>query len=139
LNLRVGKLIFILALSAAWSRAQADAENPDQVHPSTGTVVKLRAVATDVADTFGGYLDKGHEWLYRRIQYFIEDLDHVYPFAKVYVETGSGLRVSGGVALERWSGRWVLRSASFGDWVRDSAATDWIQTFIAGYARAVIQ
>src|ERR1700687_5439237 len=107
MSLRVGKLISSLALSAVGSSAQADAENPDQVHPSTGTVVELRAVAADMADTFGGYLDKGHEWLYRRIQYFIEDVDHVYPFAKVCVETGSGLRVSRGVALERWSGRWV--------------------------------
>src|ERR1700687_295353 len=104
MSLRVGKLISSLALSAVGSSAQADAENPDQVHPSTGTVVELRAVAADVADTFGGYLDKGHEWLYRRIQYFIEDVDHVYPFAKVYVETGSGLGGRGGGAPGSWGG-----------------------------------
>ena len=251
-------MILALALSAAWPRAEADTENPDQVHPSAGSVVELRAVAANVADTFGGYLDSGHDWLCRRMQYFIEDVDtwftepgvaplvvpvsplridfdgeflhkqggftlasarnfeatlrvpnlehrlrlfvtndsiqeapvvaptqeqypvraglrftplshfddeagvhakiwpsafgtvrwarelsaggvHVYPFAKVYAETGSGLGVSGGVALERWSARWVLRSASFADWVRDKAATDWNQTFILGYARAVIQ
>jgi hypothetical protein len=258
MNLRIGKLILILALSAAWPRTEADAENPDQVRPSTASVAELRAIATEVADTFGEYLDKGHDWLYRRIQYFIEDVDtwfiesgvapvvvpvspmridfdgeflhkqggfglasarnfeatlrvpnlehrlrlfitndsieespivdpnqaqnpvraglrftplahfdvevgvhakiwpsafgtvrwarelsagniHVYPFAKVYAETRSGLGVSGGITVERWSGRWVLRSASFADWVRHTAATDWNQTLIFGYARAVIQ
>jgi len=241
-----------------WSRAEADAEAPEQVHPSTGTAEELRGVATNVADTFGGYLDQGHDWLYRRLQYFIEDVDtwfaptgtaplivpvsplridfdgeflhkqggfglasarnfdaalripnlehrlrlfitndsiqetpivdpaqeqnpvraglrltpvahvdvevgahakfwpsafgtvrwardlsagslHVYPFAKLYAETGSGIGVAGGIGVDRWSDRWVMRSASYADWVRDKAATDWNQTFIIGYARAVIQ
>jgi len=249
-----------LALNAVGLRAMADdtEQNPAKVHPSTGTVTELRAVTARVADTFGDILDEGHDWLYRRVQYFIEDVDtwfaekgvaplvvpvsplridfngeflhkedgfgltsirdfdatlrvpnlehrlrffitndsiqeapvvdpsqqpnpvraglrltpvehvdvevgvhakiwpsafgtvrwardwsagplHLYPFAKAYVETGSGLGVATGLGVDRWSGRWVLRSASYADWVRDHAATDWTQTFIVGYARAVIQ
>jgi hypothetical protein len=62
-----------------------------------------------------------------------------YPFAKTYVESGLGLGVSGGITLERWSGRWIARSASYANWVRNTSATDWSQTFIVGFARAVIQ
>lgn len=63
----------------------------------------------------------------------------VYPFAKPYLESGVGFGVSGGVALERWSGRWIARSASYANWVRNTAATDWTQSLVLGYARAVIQ
>jgi len=251
----VGAFLLIQALLSAWPTAEA--EDPDQVHPSTGTVTEVRAVVGEIADTFGGYVDRGHDWLYRRMQYLIEDFDtwfaengitpivvpvsplridfdaellrnrggiglvsarnfdaslrvpnlehrlkifitsddlkeapvdpsqeqnpirlglrftpithidfefgarakilptafgtvrwaqqatlgslHFYPFAKVYAETGSGLGVSGGFAAEHWSGRWVVRSSSYADWVRDTAQTDWTQTFIVGYARAVIQ
>jgi hypothetical protein len=252
----------MLACIAVWPRAGAgadtDAENPAQVHPSSGTAEDLRGIAANVADTFGDYLDRGHDWLYRRVQYFIEDVDmwfapngttplvvpvsplridfdgdflhkqsgfglasartfdftlrvpnlehrlrlfvtndsiqetpvvdpaqqqnpvraglrltpvahvdvevgvhakilpsafgtvrwsrdlsaeslHIYPFAKLYAETGSGIGVAGGVGADHWSGRWVVRSASYADWERDKAATDWNQTFIVGYARAVIQ
>jgi hypothetical protein len=63
----------------------------------------------------------------------------VYPFAKPYVESGLGLGASGGVALEHWSGRWITRSASYANWVRNTSATDWSQTIVLGYARALIQ
>jgi hypothetical protein len=238
--------------------AEDSTENPPKVHPRTGTVKELRAVAARAAETAGDYLDQGHDWLYRRLQYSIEDADtwfaekgiaplvvpvspmrinfdsellreksgsslaaktrfdatlripnlehrfrlfvtnnsiqevpvldpaqqptpvraglrftpipHVdfefgvharirpsafgalnwgltwgtgslrfYPFAKVYAETGSGLGVAAGLGVDRWSGRWIVRSASYADWVRDHAATDWTQTIIFGYARAVIQ
>jgi hypothetical protein len=62
----------------------------------------------------------------------------VYPFAKAYVESGLGFGVSGGVTLEHWSGRWITRSASYADWVRNTTNTDWTQTFISGYVPAVI-
>jgi hypothetical protein len=63
----------------------------------------------------------------------------LYPFVKPYVESGLGFGVSGGLALERWSGHWVARSASYANWLRNDAQTRWTQTFIAGHARAVIQ
>jgi len=257
-NPRRGKLIALLACASVCAHIEADAQAPDQVHPSTGTAEELRAVTPTTADTFGDYLDHGHDWLYRRLQYFIEDVDtwftptgasplvvpvsslridfdgdflhkpggfglssarnfdatlrvpnlehrlrlfitsdslqetpvadpaqqqnpvraglrltplshvdievgvhvkslpsafgtvrwardlsaaslHIYPFAKLYVETGSGIGMAGGIGVDRWSGRWVMRSASYVDWIRDKAATDWNQTFILGYARAVIQ
>jgi hypothetical protein len=256
MNLRLASLIMVLACTAL--RAHADADNPAQVRPSSGTVKELRAIATRAVDTLGDYLDEGHDWLYRRSQYLIEDVDtwfteegvaplvvpvsplrvdfdgellhkkdgygltsihnfdatlripnlerrlrlfitsysiqetpvvdptqqpnpvraglrltpiahvdiefgahariwpsafgtvrwardwsagslHLYPFVKVYAETGSGLGMAAGLGVDRWSGRWVLRSASYADWFRDRAATDWTQTIIFGYARAVIQ
>jgi hypothetical protein len=62
-----------------------------------------------------------------------------YPFAKPYIESGLGLGISGGLAIDRWRGRWIARSASYGNWLRNSAATDWSQSFLVGHAQAVIQ
>jgi len=63
----------------------------------------------------------------------------IYPFIKTYVESGLGIGTSGGVALERWSDHWVVRSASYANWVHNTAATDWSQSLLIGYAQAVIQ
>jgi len=63
----------------------------------------------------------------------------VYPFVKTYVQSGLGVGTSGGVALEHWSNRWIARSVSYANWVHNTAATDWSQSLIFGYARAVIQ
>ncbi len=64
---------------------------------------------------------------------------HFYPLIKPYVESGVGLGASGGFAFERWHGGWVARSASYGNWLRDAAATSWAQTLLFGYVRALIQ
>ncbi len=63
----------------------------------------------------------------------------MYPFAKTYVESGLGFGTSGGIAFEQWSDRWIVRSASYANWVRNTSATDWTQSFIVGYAGAVIE
>jgi hypothetical protein len=63
----------------------------------------------------------------------------VYPFVKAYVESGLGLGASGGVTIEKWSDRWFVRSSSYANWVNNTSATDWTQTFLTGYARAIIQ
>lgn len=63
----------------------------------------------------------------------------LYPFVKPYVQSGLGIGTSGGIALEAWNDRWMVRSTSYADWVRDTSATDWSQTLVFGYARAVIQ
>ncbi len=63
----------------------------------------------------------------------------LYPFIKPYVQSGVGIGASGGVVLEAWDDRWVLRSSSYANWVRNASATGWTQTMIFGYARAVIQ
>ena len=64
---------------------------------------------------------------------------HVYPFAKLYLESGVGLGMSGGFTLDIHHGLWIARSSSYADWVRNVAATDWSQTFVVGFARAVIR
>jgi hypothetical protein len=56
----------------------------------------------------------------------------VYPFAKTYAESGLGFGTSGGIAFEQWSDRWIVRSASHANWVRNTSATDWTQSFIVG-------
>lgn len=63
----------------------------------------------------------------------------LYPFVKPYVQSGLGLGTSGGIALEVWRDRWMVRSTSYANWVRNTSATDWSQTLVFGYARAVIQ
>jgi hypothetical protein len=63
----------------------------------------------------------------------------VYPFIKTYVQSGLGVGTSGGIAFEHWSDRWIVRSASYGNWVHNTAATDWSQSLIIGYAAGVIQ
>lgn len=63
----------------------------------------------------------------------------LYPFVKPYVQSGLGIGTSGGIALEAWSDRWMVRSTSYANWVRNTSATDWSQTVVFGYARAVIQ
>lgn len=63
---------------------------------------------------------------------------HFYPFAKPYVESGLGLGASGGFAIEHWRGGWFQRSASYANWVRNSASTEWSQSLLLGHADAVI-
>src|SRR6202165_878590 len=255
MNPRVEILSALLAVVAIAPHAQA--EDPERVRPSSGTVRELRKVSTEAIDTLGEYLDAGHDWLYRRLQHWFEDIDvrfaqseqtaivvplsplrigfasefvhrrggvefaarpdfeasvrlpnlerrlrvfvtsddlqespgdptlernpvragvrfvpqshisfdfgvrariwpavfgalrwtaefhagalRVYPFAKAYVESGLGSGASGGIAFEQWSDRWIVRSASYANWVRNTSATDWTQSFIVGYAQAVIE
>ncbi len=73
MKLPVGLAIITLLWTGACSCA--DADEPHQVRPSTGTVEELRDAPSSQPDTAGGYLDEGHDWLYRRVQYLIEDLD----------------------------------------------------------------
>ena len=255
MNPRVEILSALLAVIAI--APHAEAEDPERVRPSSGTVRELRKVSAEAIDTLGEYLDAGHDWLYRRLQHWFEDIDarfaqseqtpivvplsplrigfasefvhrrggvefattpqleasvrlpnlerrlrvfitsddlqefpgdptldrnpvragvrfvpqshisfdfgvrariwpavfgalrwtaefhagalRVYPFAKAYVESGLGLGTSGGITFEQWSDRWIVRSASYANWVRNTSATDWSQSFMVGYARAVIE
>jgi hypothetical protein len=61
------------------------------------------------------------------------------PFIKAYAETKRGIGVASGVNLERWIDHWVLRSASYANWRRDSADTQWTQAFIVARASEVIR
>jgi hypothetical protein len=251
--------IKILCLFLAFSviARVAESDEPAQVRPATGTIGGLRQASTDVMATVGERLDESHDWLYRRLQHWIENFDNwfvepdrksivvplsplrigfdsafvhrhdglslvatpkfeatlrlpnierrlklfitssdvqespadptlernpvraglrfapvphidfevgarakiwpaafaalkwatnidagalnLYPFAKAYAESGLGFGVSGGVTLERWRQRWIMRSATYANWVRNTSATDWTQTFIVGYAPAIIQ
>lgn len=63
----------------------------------------------------------------------------MYPFIKPYVQSGVGIGASGGFALEAWDDRWMVRSTSYANWVRNASATGWSQTLVFGYARAVLQ
>ncbi len=62
-----------------------------------------------------------------------------YLLVKPYVQSGIGIGASSGVALEEWIGRWMWRSTSYVDWVRNASATGWSQSLVFGYAPAVIQ
>ena len=243
------------AITAA--AAAAAAEAPEHVYPSSGTFSGLRRASNVVAHNLGERLDKGHDWLYRRLENVIVSVDqryadpnrtallvplsplriefdsdilnrqhglgfsprfnfdatirlpnierrlrlfitssnlseapgdaaqernpvragvrfvphsHVnfdigvrvkfkpvafaalrwapqfdlgsaklYPLIKPYLESGLGLGVSAGVTLEQWRGRWVARSSSYGNWLRNTSATGWAQTLLLGHAQSVIQ
>jgi hypothetical protein len=249
--LRTIALVWVTACSCA------NADVPYRVRPTTETVEELREASRGQPDTAAGYLDDVHDFLYRRVQYLIQDVDnwfvnrdvaplpvavsplridfdgdllhrqdgfglnsaqtfdatlalpnlerrlhvfvtneslqeipgdpasqqspfraglrfipgpdldfeagvrakrvpsafaalkwarawsdgdvHAYPFVKLYAESGKGLGASSGVAVDRWSDRWVMRSSTYADWVRNTASTEWNQSIILGYARAVIQ
>jgi hypothetical protein len=73
MSVHVKMLIALFAFTAITPRAES--EDPERVRPSVGTVGKLRKASTEVADTLGKYLDTGHDWLYRRLQHFFEDID----------------------------------------------------------------
>lgn len=255
-SLRKALAIWV-ALFAMAIAASAHDKGPERVRPSVGTVAKLRQASKAAAANIGEHLDAGHDWLYRRLQHFFEDVDlrfaapdrapivvplspvrmgfesefihrthgldvaakpeieatlrlpnieqrlgvfatsadlpespgapvdepsplrfgarflpgsyvgvefgvqassspsafaavrwapefdagalRVYPFIKTYVQSGLGVGTSGGIAFEHWSGRWIVRSASYGNWVRNTAATAWSQSLIFGYAAGVIQ
>jgi hypothetical protein len=40
---------------------------------------------------------------------------------------------------QAWSDRWMVRSTSYADWVRNTSATGWSQSLVFGHSRAVIQ
>jgi hypothetical protein len=64
---------------------------------------------------------------------------HFYPFIKPYVESGLGLGAAGGLTVEHWRGRWILRSAGYADWERRPSTTNWSQTLQVGHAQAMIR
>ncbi|HTQ36716.1 MAG TPA: hypothetical protein VMH77_06745, partial [Steroidobacteraceae bacterium] len=61
-----------------------------------------------------------------------------YPLLKLFAETNDGLGAAGGATFDHWSGRQLLRSSSYGKWLRDSGQTEWSQTFIYAQARELI-
>jgi hypothetical protein len=64
---------------------------------------------------------------------------HAYPLMKIYVESDLGPGASAGLALQRQHDSWIARSASYADWRRRTSAIYWNQSFLFGYARALIQ
>jgi hypothetical protein len=251
-------LLGVLLAGAAGAAEQSAApESPEHVYPSSGTFSGLRRASNSVTHNLGERLDKGHDWLYRRLEHLIVSVDqryadpnrtallvplsplriefdseilnrqhglgfsprfnfdatirlpnierrlrlfitssnlseapgnaalernpvragvrfvphsHVdfdigvrvkfkptafaalrwapqfdlgsaklYPLIKPYLESGLGLGVSAGLTLEQWHGRWVARSSSYGNWLRNTAATTWAQTLLVGHAQSVIQ
>ena len=59
----------------------------------------------------------------------------VLPFAKAYAESRVGAGLSSGVALERWHEHWMVRTASYANWLRSisgASSANWSQTVLAG-------
>jgi hypothetical protein len=57
-----------------------------------------------------------------------------YPFLKLFAETRQSFGYAAAATLDRWSGRRLLRSATYAKWRHDRNATEWTQSFV--YARA---
>jgi hypothetical protein len=64
-------VLLVFAAMTAW----AGAVEPEQVNPSAGTFAGLRAKSTLLVSGFGERLDAGHDWVYRRLQGWLEGLD----------------------------------------------------------------
>ncbi|MCU0759490.1 MAG: hypothetical protein MUF07_09925 [Steroidobacteraceae bacterium] len=59
----------------------------------------------------------------------------VFPFAKLFAETGEGVGASGGFTVDRRVGRaTILRSSTFAKWRNDRDATEWTQAFLVARA-----
>ena len=56
-----------------------------------------------------------------------------YPFAKLFLETGEGLGFSSAATFDRWAGRHLFRSSTYGRWTDQQDIISWSQAFI--YAR----
>jgi hypothetical protein len=57
-----------------------------------------------------------------------------YPFVKVFAETKESVGYAAATTFDRWTGRHLLRSSTYGKWRADRDRTEWSQTLI--YARA---
>lgn len=61
------------------------------------------------------------------------------PLAKVYLETDKGLGVATGASFEHWRERWVFRSASYANWLKDQHDTEFTQSFTFAHAQEIIR
>jgi len=61
-----------------------------------------------------------------------------YPLLKLFAETKEGLGAATGATFDHWAGQQLLRSSSYAKWRRDTAQTEWSQTFIYAQARELI-
>lgn len=57
-----------------------------------------------------------------------------YPLAKLFADSDEGVGYVGAATFDRWSGRHLFRSSSYGKWRSDRDRLGWTQTLI--YARA---
>ena len=62
----------------------------------------------------------------------------VQPFTKLYLETKDGLGAAAGLTLNHWMDRWLFRSATYANWLKDHDDTTWTQTLILAHVREVI-
>lgn len=56
-----------------------------------------------------------------------------YPFAKLFADTKESIGYAGAATFDRWAGRNLFRSSTYGKWRNDRDEIQWSQTFI--YAR----
>ena len=53
----------------------------------------------------------------------------LHPYAKLFVRTDEGLGFSSSATFDRWSGRNVFRSSTYGKWLAEGDQVKWTQTF----------
>ena len=61
-----------------------------------------------------------------------------YPFAKLFLESGAGFGASAAATFDRWSGRTLLRSSTYGRWTADGDRKDWTQSLVFARAHELI-
>ena len=61
-----------------------------------------------------------------------------YPFAKVFLESSDGFGASAAATFDYWSGRTLLRSATYARWTADDNRKDWSQSLVFARAHELI-
>jgi hypothetical protein len=63
----------------------------------------------------------------------------IQPFTKLYLQTGDGFGVTGGVTVDHWFDRWLLRSSTYANWIRNDGTTEWTQSLVAARVKEILR
>lgn len=61
-----------------------------------------------------------------------------YPLAKVFLESKDGFGAASGVTFDRWSGKTLVRSSTYGKWLHEDDQTAWSQSLVFARAHQLI-
>ena len=63
----------------------------------------------------------------------------LYPYTKLFVRSDEGLGFSSSATFDRWVGRNVFRSSTYGKWLNDGNKVKWTQTLAYAYVTELLE